>query len=384
MKKNILYVDDERENLIVFRAAFAKHFNVIEASCAAEALDLLSHHDIPVLVADQRMPDMTGVELCEAVEKLYPHTIRMILTGYIDSDAMMDAINKGHVYNFIAKPWNRGTLLSILLRACEAYELAVSNSALLERVNHTDRCATLGRVAAGVAHEIRNQLFILPLVELLEVKYAHDEELMQLASAARDTHNRLNELITEVMDFVRKDETPREAKVVNLADVVQETVSLACMDDSISRDRLDVDVNVAPYVRCHKTKIQQVMFNLIKNASDAITEKSNGRIGVRLDVQNARALLSISDNGQGIDPEILERIWEPFFTTKGENGNGFGLDMCRRIIASHNGTISCESTPGRGAKFTVDLPIDQEQKLAPTGTDIPGGTETNPCPVGPG
>ena len=94
MRRNLLYADDEKGNLVVFRANFAEHFNVLEASSAEEAMDLLGKHEVPVMVVDQRMPGTTGVELCESVAKKYPHTIRMILTGFIDSDAMMDAINK--------------------------------------------------------------------------------------------------------------------------------------------------------------------------------------------------------------------------------------------------------------------------------------------------
>ena len=97
MKRNLLYVDDQPENLVVFRAAFGKRLNVMTAASGAKALELFGNHEIPVMIADQRMPDMTGVELCEIARREHPHTIRMILTGYIDSDAMMEAINKGHV-----------------------------------------------------------------------------------------------------------------------------------------------------------------------------------------------------------------------------------------------------------------------------------------------
>lgn len=97
MTRNLLYIDVERANLVVFRAAFGEHFNLLEASSAEEALELFTTHDVPVMVADQCMPDITGVELCEIVERNFPCTIRTILTGYTDSDAMMEAINEGQV-----------------------------------------------------------------------------------------------------------------------------------------------------------------------------------------------------------------------------------------------------------------------------------------------
>ncbi|RME40976.1 MAG: hybrid sensor histidine kinase/response regulator [Planctomycetota bacterium] len=356
MLRKLLYVDDERENLVVFRAAFSKYFHVLEASGGEEALKLLAAHDVPVVVADQRMPDMTGVELCERVAREYPYTVRMILTGYIDSDAMMDAINKGHVYNFVTKPWERKTLLSMLLRAVEVHDLAVSNNALLERVAHADRCATLGRIAAGVAHEIRNQLFILPLVELVEVKYPEDEELMQFAAAARETHARLSNLVDEIMDFVRKGDGECTLLPVNLADLVREGLALAAMDKSIPRGRLKLDIRANPVVRGHKSRLQQVLFNLVKNAGDALEDREHGEIRVVVDADDAEAWLSVQDDGPGIDAAHLEKIWEPFFTTKGERGNGLGLDVCRRIIETHGGTMTGRNREGGGAEFVFRLP----------------------------
>ena len=145
MKRNLLYVDDERANLVVFRAAFCKHFNIIEASSAGQAMELLRDNDVPVMVADQRMPDVTGVELCQTVKREHPHTIRMILTGYTDSDSMMDAINKGQVYSFVTKPWDRETLLATLVRGFEAYDLSVANSALIERLEHRSEERRVGK-----------------------------------------------------------------------------------------------------------------------------------------------------------------------------------------------------------------------------------------------
>jgi signal transduction histidine kinase len=348
----------------VFRASFRKYFSVHEAASAAEALDLFAKRDVPVLVADQRMPDMTGVELCEIVSREYPHTICMILTGYADPEAMMDAINRGHVYSFVTKPWEREALLSILLRGFEAHDLAISNNALLERVDHAERCATLGRLAAGVAHEIRNQLFVLPLVELIEAKYRNDEELMQLASVARDTHDRLTHLVGEVMDFVRKDGSASKRTSVNLSDLVRETLSLAVLDKNVPRDRLKLEVHAEPRVYGHKAKLQQVLFNLVRNAADAIGVQANGEVTAIVDQAGPNAILSVRDNDGGIDPGHMQKIWEPFFSTKGEAGNGLGLDVCRRIVEAHNGTISCDSNPGDGATFNIRLPLIEGTEAA--------------------
>lgn len=357
MKRNLLYVDDERANHIVFRAAFSKHFNILEASNAHQALEMFGSKDIPVMVADQRMPDVTGVELCEIVKRDHPHTIRMILTGYTDSEAMMEAINKGEVYSFITKPWERETLFSVLLRGFEAHDLAVSNNALSERLDHADRCASLGRSAAGIAHEMRNQLFILPLVELIEEKYQDQEELIELASIVRLTHDRLQELIDEIRNFVRTEEPGYQRLRVSLADLTREAVSLAGMHESISKRSLSLEIESEPIVVCHRAKIQQVIFNLIRNAADAVRDRENADIKLTVARNGTDAILTVRDNGPGIEPDSLDRIWEPFFTTKGEEGTGLGLDLCRRITEAHGGTITCDSKSGGGAAFTIRLPL---------------------------
>ena len=203
MKRDILYVDDEIENLIVFQATFEEHFNVVTANSGQEALDLLEARPFPVVIADQRMPRMTGAELFEIMRQRYPHTKRVMLTGYADSKAMLDSINQGQVFYFVKKPWEQDVVFSILVRAIEAYDLSISNMAMTDRLVVADRCAMLGRSAAQLAHEMGNQLCMLPLLELIEDEYGDHEDLVRMAGFARTTHDRLVQMINEVKAFVR-------------------------------------------------------------------------------------------------------------------------------------------------------------------------------------
>src|SRR5262249_36312565 len=106
---------------------------------------------------------------------------------------------------------------------------------------------------------------------------------------------------------------------------------------------------------------EQVMINLIRNGIEA-TSDYQGRISVKLSVEGSEAVIRVSDNGEGIPQELIERIWEPFFTTKGEEGTGLGLEICRRIIEAHGGHIDCQSDIGRGTTFTLRLPLEPETK----------------------
>ncbi|MEO1514462.1 MAG: histidine kinase [Bacteroidota bacterium] len=128
---NILYVDDEADNLLAFRAIFRRQYKVFTALGGQAALELLQTQAIDLIVSDQRMPKMSGVELLEKVRHQQPDMIRMVLTGYSDVQAIIDAINKGQVDRYITKPWNVEELRMIISNALEAYSLRKQNKQLL-------------------------------------------------------------------------------------------------------------------------------------------------------------------------------------------------------------------------------------------------------------
>lgn len=127
---SILYLDDEPDNLIAFKAVFRRFFEVSTAENAREALAILSAHKIDLIISDQRMPGMTGVAFFEKIQATYPNIIRMILTGYSDMQAIVDAINKGKIYYYITKPWKFEELKLILDNALETYSLRAKNEQL--------------------------------------------------------------------------------------------------------------------------------------------------------------------------------------------------------------------------------------------------------------
>lgn len=118
----ILYVDDENSNLIVFKKAFESDFLVKTCASAQEALDILKTEHFPLIISDQRMPGMTGIELCEKLVTFSPQSVRMILTAYTETQMLLDAINKGHVHDYIVKPWKKSDLKPVFDRAFENYK----------------------------------------------------------------------------------------------------------------------------------------------------------------------------------------------------------------------------------------------------------------------
>ncbi|WNJ20836.1 histidine kinase [Pontibacter sp. G13] len=130
-KAHILYVDDERQNLTAFKASFRKLYQVHVAQSGKDAIQLLDQHpEIELIISDQRMPEMTGVELFEQILEGHPDPIRMVMTGYSDLEAIIDAINKGQIYYYITKPWKLEELKLIVKQGIEAYRLKNENRTL--------------------------------------------------------------------------------------------------------------------------------------------------------------------------------------------------------------------------------------------------------------
>jgi response regulator RpfG family c-di-GMP phosphodiesterase len=131
---NILYIDDEIHNLNAFKASFRRTFNVFTAESAMEALPILESEDIHIILTDQRMPNITGVEFLASILDTYPDPIRILLTGYSDLTAVVDAINKGQVYLYITKPWQEEELKLNLEKAFEVFDLRRQNKLLTENL----------------------------------------------------------------------------------------------------------------------------------------------------------------------------------------------------------------------------------------------------------
>jgi DNA-binding NtrC family response regulator len=130
MSFGVLYVDDEINNLNSFKAAFRRDFDIYVAQSARDGRRILDTNEIGVIITDQRMPGMTGIEFLESILTVYPDTIRILLTGFSDMNAVMDAINRGQVYKYLVKPWQNEELKLYIQNALEIYHLRKENKEL--------------------------------------------------------------------------------------------------------------------------------------------------------------------------------------------------------------------------------------------------------------
>src|ERR1700733_10815768 len=134
MAFGVLYIDDEINNLNSFKAAFRRDFEIYTAQSAREGRKILDSNEIGVIITEQRMPGMTGIEFLESILAVYPDTIRILLTGFSDMNAVMDAINRGQVYKYLVKPWQNDELKLYIQNALEIYHLRRENKELAHKL----------------------------------------------------------------------------------------------------------------------------------------------------------------------------------------------------------------------------------------------------------
>ena len=131
---NVLYIDDEPHNLTAFKAAFRRDYNIFLAESAEQAREILDTHEIHIILSDQRMPVITGIEFFESILESHPQPIRILITGYTDVNAVIDAINRGQVYKYLSKPWNENDIRIFINTAFEVYNLRRENAILTNKL----------------------------------------------------------------------------------------------------------------------------------------------------------------------------------------------------------------------------------------------------------
>ncbi len=371
MSVKVLFVDDDEANLVVCEAACGSDFQVLTATSADAALELMHREEVGVIVSDQRMPGTTGVELLERVRIEFPDTVRVLITAYSGGQAAVAAINRCRVRRYLRKPWEPDELKAELADALDVYAMTRKLSAMEVRLRETERVYALGVVAASIAHEMKN-----PMMWVTNSLAFAQTELRKLSeqSVAGPVKTRLEEIeasltdtrtgVDRVVDIVRGIEMPTRSdsgalRPVDVAEVLR--LSLRLVSGELMRcASLELDVTCAPKVKASSTKLGQVVLNLIVNAMQAVSARprSQNVISVRLRVEDAFAVLEVADNGPGISDDDIDRIFDPFFTSKVGVGTGLGLAISRRIVEEIDGSLRAgrDSHLG-GASFIVRLPL---------------------------
>lgn len=376
----IICVDDDRSLLDVLiqqlEGAFGQTHEIEGAESAQEAIELINElHQtgdrVDMVISDQVMPGMKGDQFLELVHHSYPDTITVMLTGQGGLNSAIHAINNAGLSKYLLKPWNteelKGTLQDLLERA----RLERENKRLFQELKKTyehlkqaqeqlvnsEKLAVVGKLTAGIAHEIRNQLTVLGYAEIIQMAVPGNEQVRQYVTNILGARDRILSIVEEIRQFAKNQAQTYAKEPTSLGEVVETALNIMGYDKEAKRRTIIRKLEASPTLPLNKDKLIQVIINLIRNAVQATQEEDE--ITVSLTQRNTLALIQVHDTGCGIPAEHLRKIWKPFFSTKGEEGTGLGLDICKRIIEGHNGCISCKSHPGKGTTFTIELPIEE-------------------------
>jgi len=379
----VLLVDDEELNLHVLRQFLEDRWRVHEAASGAEALAIAEKVPLDVVVADQRMPGMTGVEMLAELRRRRPDIAGIVLTAFADMPSLEGAINRANVFRFMRKPWLPREIIEVLeqasafvvqrrtieklvqLLANRSEELRASLDELQaqqQMLLHLERLGTMGKLAAGVTHDLRNLMVAFRALESETANVAIPGPLREILSLGlRGVENMVRTLGT-LHEFAKTGALSLDLQAVDPAAIVRDAVAIARMDRGFNLHMVACEVPEGlPSVRGDQQKLTQVLVNLVRNALHAT--KPEDRVRVTASSQDDAIVIVVEDDGPGIAPEQRARLFQPFASTKGEQGLGLGLYMARLIVLSHGGRIELVDRP-RGARFEVTIPMCAEPVAA--------------------
>jgi signal transduction histidine kinase len=419
--RSVLVVDDDAVVLRILADQIAKEGYVVASSTSvAEARRHLNQTLFGIVLADQTMPDTSGIDFLRECRAIQPLASRILATGDFGRAEMDQALKDGEICRLLVKPWTRSELIVAFQQAYERHELLCEKEGLrneilvlrnqiveltrrsrplaaksetrlgygaeaelqstnekplgaIDELHHREqqvvqeaRLQALGKMASNVAHDFNNAL--IPILGYVELMLERDELLNDrekarhylrlVLTAAKDA----TRIASRFRGFSGQKEESETSEPVDLNQAVSRAVSSTqprWQDEALARGKeiqMKVDLRVLSPVAGNEAEMQKVLTNLIFNAVDALPE--GGSIEIRAFTDSDQtAVLEIQDSGVGMAIELRERCLEPFVTTKCEHGAGLGLATVYGILERYDGSIEVESEPGKGSLFRLRLPF---------------------------
>lgn len=397
-KYTILYVDDEESNLRIFRNTFRKQYNIITASSGDEALSLLENKEIDLILTDQRMPGMSGIDFLKIAIGKYPELNRILVTAYSDCDILQQAVNELKIFQYVEKPWREEDIKSTIDSALEIHRLKVENRQLtsslidsnqeLVRINEelsdeielhkstqielirqkefAENCNRLkSAFLANMSHEIRTPMnSIMGFLSILEDEDLPLETKKEYMGIVQKSSSQLLHIIDDIIEISKIDTGNVELKLTKfsvnpLLERLYKTMLITSKNKSIQFSLNGLLPDDCSELTADSTRLEQVMNNLLVNAFKFTSE---GTVDFGAEMQGTQVLFYVKDTGIGIEKENFGMIFNRFSKVEDSikckyGGNGLGLAISKAYVEKMGGKIWVESELGKGSTFYFTLPV---------------------------
>jgi signal transduction histidine kinase len=411
LRPTLVVVDDEHEVLSSMHHLLRMDYRVVTFLRGADALEFLhTDESVHVILADQRMPELTGVELLRQAMVIRPETTRLLFTAYSDINTVINAINQGHVFRFIAKPCDPPLLQAFVRQAVDHHNLIMEKNRLLADLRETNAKLVEANRLKGAfievaSHELNTPItVVMGIIDLWKMSQtaaappAESQWVDRLSAAA----TRLARIVDRMLKLVRNRDFSQSLhnELFELQPVVRR--ALEELSPYLELRRQTVTIDIEPdlgRLEADSSKISDVLTNLLANAVKFTPDGGKIRLEARTEPGAAGWIrVQVSDQGVGVAPADQQHLFEPFFTgfdtlrhssgdyQFGKRGIGLGLWLVKTFVELHGGRVEVASTPGMGSTFAFVLPRSQSARSSSTparDVSLGGTVDAAPCPIVP-
>lgn len=356
-KIKILYVDDEPHNLVGFKATFRLDYDILIANSADEGIKVLDqHNDIKVILCDQRMPNKTGVQFFEEITPLHPLPVRMLLTGYTDIESVINAINRGHIYRYITKPWQETDIRSAIE---EGYKYYVTSSMLnLKNQELQTAYDELDKFAYSVTHDMRGP--IVSVLGAIEAAQSMDDigEMREMLLMMEKSMQNVDIFIRNMHEYYNIKRGELQIGDVDFHKILDELNEMYLVGNVRDGINFEIRIDQQETMRSDALILKIVLNNLLSNAFKYQKKNNPDKfVGLEISVAKGKTTITVRDNGIGIEPAHINDIFNIFYRATSENvGSGFGLYNVKDALRKLNGEIHVNSELNKGTEFRVVIP----------------------------